>query len=254
MNLWPHLPLLRAKAIAADFNGQTLEALQSEDYWRSPESRRFAPTGGLPVANSTLQSLRTQLDDAAVAAGYPHSTDRTSFNRFDNASQRVLMDFPLPFGEAIRSEMWAWITVALVPHLVVWRWQAGGAVNHERFAGPLVRNSMGRLWYQAAQLDVPGLSSEERLRLLATMGEDQRAALFERPSLAANRLICHAVATAWASIPVGSRKELLFREAMKVLVVQGAIQRFDSLRRESLHHAVQAVFRSTAGRLYLQID
>lgn len=240
MRLWPRLPLPRARVIAGALP-LTLDALEEIDTWSQTDSRLFAPTGGIPLDESSIRKLRKDLMQIARVAGYPGRSQK-SHRRFDSEILRYLADASIPFGEAIRSEVWAWTAVVLVPHLVQWRWGTGeGRAKPERFAGPLVRNCFGRLWYQAMMLD-RGHRRPDRWAYVDCIGADQAVALLERPSLAANREICQAVGHYWSGLSPQARREEVFRDAMKRLIVRAGIQRLDLLKHDELGTAIADSF------------
>lgn len=239
MNLWPRLPVPRARAIASRFEGTSpteVAATAGDDI-----PLLFAPTGGVPVQSAVLLALKAQLEGIANANGYPQRPTLTARRGFDANALRLVAESRIPFGEAIRPEVWAYITVALVPHLVQWRW---GLISKEfpleRWAGPLVRNALGRLWYQATLLDRG--SPEDRWLYSDSLGADQAVSLLERPRLAANRIVCTAVARHWAGMAADDQLEDVFREAMKSLVVQDELRRLDALEATELSDVVAASF------------
>jgi hypothetical protein len=184
----------------------------------------------------------------AKAAGYPDIRTRKAHAAFDHSAQTLLTDFGIPFGEAIRPEMWAWITVELVPHLICWRWaDRNGVAKPERFAGPLVRNALGRLWYQGNRLD-RGAAHPERWLYSQRFTSDQAVALLERSALAGHRELCLAVGKCWSELPASARDEKLFREAMKLLIIKAGIVRLDVLSADALDHLVDECFASLMNR------
>lgn len=249
MNLWPRLPLPFAARQAEALAGRTLEDLEAQP-WDSAELKRFAPTGGNPVPNAILRRLRDGLSLRAKEAGFPDLRSRHRA-KFDDAARRFLLAFDIPFGEAIRAETWAWLAVHLVPHLVAWRFpERDGRQSVERYAGKLYRNAIGRLWYQATQLDL-GTSAQDRLSHLSVLGEDQLVALFERPSLGAAPGVAQTVARMWHGLRPADRDEALFRESMKLLLVQARICRLDVLGQDDLDAIVRRSMQVTAERMGL---
>ena len=250
MRLWPRLPLPRARTIAATYVGQSLESLEGIAWARSSD-RLYAPTGGLPVDDTSLRAMRRSLQQLAVDAGYPHSRRRADTSDFDDAAVRYLAECSIGFGEAIRAETWAWVCVQLVPHVVAWRWMdAGGTIRLDRFAGSLLRNALGRLWYQGMLLD-RGDAYADRWHYSELFGADQAVALLERPSLAASRQVCLAIGKVWSAIPQAKRKEDLFRETMKLLLVRSAVQRLDVMDPHELDQVISQCFDSMRRRLNL---
>lgn len=250
MRLWPRLPLPRARVTAAEVASLTVEQLSRLPVNREA-SRLFAPTGGIRVDDVVVRDLRTRLEGIASGAGFPAIVRRDGRARFDNDASQFLVDYPMSPGEALRPEVWAWIAVVLVPHLVKWRWAGeNGAVALERFAGGVTRNALGRLWYQGMSLD-RGRSEPQRWLYSQSFGADQAVALLERPSLAGNRRICLAVGKVWTSLPEAKRKEELFRQTMKALIVRGGLIRLDVLGADAMEEVVRACFVVTMQRLGL---
>lgn len=246
MRLWPRLPLPRARVRASQLAGQSTDVLEANAN-ATTASQLFAPTGGARVDSAELRRLRRELEAVARAAGYPNVHSRAANAIFDADVQSLLTDFGIPFGEAIRPEMWAWLTIELVPHLVSWRWgDRLGMVKPERYGGPIVRNTLGRLWYEGNRLD-RGAEHEDRWGLSRSFTSDQSVALLERPGLAGNRHLCLAVGEVWSAMPAASRKEQLFRDAMKLLTVRAGVVRFDVLSDLALRGVVVECFASVAG-------
>jgi len=246
MILWPRIPLPRARALAGDLAPLSNMDLRKRR-WNDPALRLFAPTGGVPVDDATLRALRAQFDNLALASGFPTPLGRQS-KIFDSALIQMLADYPFSFGEAVRAEMWAWICLILVPHLVHWRWaDANGNVKTERYAGGLVRNAFGRLWYQGLALD-RGTSHSNRWLFSDHFGADQAVSLLERTGLSANRNICLAVGSAWVALPHAARTEHLFRETMKALLVRAAVQRLDALDEATVALIVAETFALASAR------
>lgn len=246
MRLWPRLPLPRARARALQLLHRSPEELEQASVGVSC-SMLYAPTGGAPVDQALIRALRRELNKLAMHAGYPVNRTRAARTEFDRSTLRLLADYPIAEGEAIRPDTWAWIAVELVPHLVKWRWMnADGSVKVERFAGPLVRNAIGRLWYQANRLD-RGRMHPERWFYSDLFTADQIVALLERPGLAANHKLCLAVGHAWSNLPSEIRREQLFRDAMKLLTVRAGLVSLDVLRDEVLHELVSDCFASVLG-------
>lgn len=241
MKLWPRLPLPRARARALQIMTRSLEDLRSASEVIS-EVGVFAPTGGVKVTPAELRAFRRKLEAVAIEVGYPNRRSRSSASAFDDGVLQLLADVPMAVGEALRSEMWAWVTVELTPHLVKWRWQdPDGTVNIERFAGTLVRNCFGRLWYQANRLD-RGAAEEARWSYSDAFTSDQSVALLERPSLAGERAICLSIGQYWSSLPRHLRDQKVFREAMKLLTIRAGIINLDVLEPADLDNVVAACF------------
>lgn len=245
MILWPRLPVPLARPKAAALAGRNLREIEQEA-WSFEAPTQFAPTGGVWVARAAIRSLRKSLEDIARRHGYPSALSRAQLAGYESETMACLVDAGIPLSEALRSETWAWVAVVLVPHLVLWRWPArSDGLRLERFAGPIYRNGLGRLWYQGVALDAGG-SPSARWRLTVALGADQQVALFERPSLCADPSVARAVAEGWLRLDERKRVEATFREAMKLLIVKAAVQRLDVLSASAISGVVDEAFRIAA--------
>jgi hypothetical protein len=245
------MPIPRGQTIARGFIGCDSPSLKNFR-WTELTNRVFAPTGGTPIDDGQLRKFAFALEHLASESGYPGDTSRQARSKFDEEVLRFLADHTIPFTEAIRPETWAWIAVLLVPHLVHWRWRdASNNVSLERFAGPLIRNALGRLWYQAQALALDA-NEPSRWKYSDPLGADQVVGLLERPSLGAHRGTCLAVAKAWGGLPPKMRSEHLFRETMKSLIITSAVRRFEIMDGPSLDLVVADCFQATHKRLQRQ--
>ncbi len=248
MILWPRLPLPLARILAARLLDSELSDLERAA-WSFDPPALFAPTGGIRVALSDMRQLRNDLLSIARENGYPRSLSRSATAVYDRRTMERLFALPMSIGEGLRAETWAWLTVCLAPCLVRWRWPVRkDKLRIDRFAGPLYRNSFGRLWYQASAL-VRGPESSERWRLASALGADQQVALFERPSLAASPDVCVAIIAGWMCLKEGQRTEEVFRQAMKLLIIRAGIQRMDVLNGDTLQQVVGEAFSTSVSGL-----
>lgn len=247
MKLWPRLPLPRAQVILRD--QAALDYDQLSRYWEEKSDVAiFAPVGGSPVAKADLESLRKFIVASAIASGYPGTSARVKRAAFDLTLSTGLPAFPIPIGEGLRPEVWAWIAVVLVPHILRWRWGGGGRdVPSDRGAGSIYRNAFARLWHAGRILD-RGQGASERWGYLEAMGADQMVALLERPSLGSNPLIARAIADVWTRLPDSQRSERLFREAMKTFLISAAVVELDALTPPELKSMAKGTFEQTAAR------
>lgn len=248
MILWPRLPLPLARTTAARLIDGDLRDLEQAGWSLDPPAL-FAPTGGVRIDVAEVRRLRKDLIGLARRSGYPAPLRKNHITAYDQGIMECLADAPMSMGEGLRPETWAWLAVCLVPHLVRWRWPAReDNLRIDRFAGPLYRNSLGRLWYQARALD-GGKDDPERWRLATALGADQQVALFERPSLAASPVVSRAVVHGWLRLPSTQRSEAVFRQTMKSLIVRAGIQRLDLLPTDDLNRTMDAEFAESARRI-----
>lgn len=214
MQLFPRIPLLRARALLAALHDRSPEHLG-----RAPvptlDGAQFASTGGNRVPLSSLLAIRSRIDEILDDVGFPAST-LAARQRFDRDVMVHLGELSLPAGEMLRAEVWAWLTIRLVPHAVAWRFMGrDGSVSTERFAGSIHRNALGRLWLRSWVLDDPG--SPDRWSLATALTEDAAVALLERASLAADHRLARSIVRCWLEWQRSGTPELeaLLRGAMK---------------------------------------
>lgn len=243
MLLYPRLPLPRARVLCAPLIGLTSEALR---FSVAPtlDGARFAPTGGARVSLPELLTYRARLDELAVEAGWPYDS-QAGRQRFDRSVAAWLGSVSFPPGEMLRAETWSWFTVHLVPHLVRWRFPGpvGMGTSVERFAGPIQRNLLGRLWFRGWVLD-QGEASPERWSLAQAISEDAAVAILERTSLASDHRIARAIAARWfaARSNPSHNADSLLREAIKGIRVLAVVRDLSLLNDEALSVIVQSAF------------
>lgn len=156
----------------------------------------YYPPVGIPVLRPELEALQERLEQVARRAGYPGDTPSRGSDAFRQVDFEwgVALDEQLDVSphQAFNSEMWNFITTALVPDLVKWRWgKSGGAL--ERWVGPGHggRNCFGRLWRRAWTLKVDG---PDPYWLSRELVEDEFIQIFERTALAGCRPLAREVA------------------------------------------------------------
>ena len=249
MQLWPRLTPVRAEEALEARAGKSFEELALTD-WRALEMRTFAPTGGVPISDLELRAFRDRLEDVSRRSGYPKLPTVKDRAAFDREAAVMIAGHAIPVGEGIRPEVWAWIATMLVPHLVVWRWARGASgAKSERFAGPVYRNAIGRLWLAARVLDRGADHGSARWTLLDALGADQVVALIERTTLGGSQVVGRTVGECWVRISPTKRTERLFRESMKALLIHASIRRLEALSEADLSVAVYDQFLHTAARL-----
>ncbi|MEL7553782.1 hypothetical protein AAGV37_28260 [Pseudomonas protegens] len=182
------------------------------------ELRRIAQKSGFPTINT--QFARAQFDqDAAIYLG-----------------QKV----ELKTGEALRDDVWAFMSAVLAPDVVAWRFTDQ---SRERFAGG-VRNSFQRLWVRGTVLD-RGESHPERWALIHELSEDAMVQIFERPSIGGNPTLALAIAEGWLRTAKQSGRgpmEYTMRGATKLLRLKAQIIDLAFLEVEELEGIVSSAF------------
>lgn len=181
----------------------------------------FAASGG----NRDLElgsRIRSVVEKNARDSGWPDDGSAEARSRFDKTVARELALIPeLNTAEALRDDVWAFITTLLVPEIVSWRFSPGAI---DRFRGG-VRNAVQRLWIRGVTLD-RGEAYENRWGLLEELTEDALVQIFERASIAGDRRLSRAIAEVWV-VTAGrlgrGRMEGVMRSAIKLLRLRNEI-------------------------------
>lgn len=149
-------------------------------------------TGGHFNADA-LSDLNEGLRALAQSAEFPDSDRQQSRAEFDRKAAAWLAQFPaLQSGEALRDDVWAFLTCLVFEDIVAWRF---GSDARQRYHGG-VRNALQRLWMRGTVLD-RGAESAERWELVDALSEDAMVQIFERASLSSDPLFARAIAEAW---------------------------------------------------------
>lgn len=202
----------------------------------------FTPTGGERVEEAILEEFREDIIEIAEDGGYPNQTDIDARRHFDLEVSRRLLELPIIPGEALRDEVWQYLTCIVIPDAVAWRFgerksgQVNGPTSERRFLGG-TRNLLQRLWWRVRTLRDPG--AEDELWLLDTgeegLTEDNLVALTERSHIAAYRNLSKTIAEQFVFYrrfideeTDGSTEDLL-REVMKRVVRLGAFANLEAI-------------------------
>lgn len=209
---------------------------------RMPAATSRTAIGGTQVSISCLRELRGLLVGLARQCGFPDRGSTGDRARFDRLATIALADFEaLQSGEADRDEVWAFIATVLVPDLVAWRFANRPA---ERFQGG-IRNTFQRLWIRGWALDLGRGAGDARWKLVEALTEDAMVALTERPSIASDRELSQAIASAWilTSKRIGrARMEEVMRRAIISIRIRNEIQMLSTLDNKGLSDCVSDMF------------
>ncbi|GEM_PF-785448 len=256
--LFPRLDDGEAELWASKFSEMSPRQIADELPGPDVAGKRFAPTGGQRVDNDDLRELRNQIMGLAEQGGYPDETSLTARRRFDLELARILLDLPIIHGEALRNEVWQYLTCVLVPDLVAWRFgdRSGGRVSgptsEERFLGG-VRNLLQRLWWRAITLQDP--SADDELWLLDTekggLTEDNLVALVERSHTNSYVDLCRSIAHQFVfyrkfvdDLENGTHEKLM-REVMKRVVRVAAFANLEAVSSDKTQELVGNMFVET---------
>lgn len=192
----------------------------------------FSATGGTPVVPDQLANLRNEVLSKAREHGFP-TPNRKDNLKCDALIAVILRDrMKITPHEAASDGVWEYLTCALMPDVVVWRFRdANGKTSIDRFLAGR-RNNCQRLWWRAHVL-AGHLGAEEAAQLLAFLTEDDMVATLERPGLFGNlrmmRLYYSEFRKAVESGELQAPREAVNRDVHKRLLRVVAVRALDAL-------------------------
>lgn len=173
--------------------------------------------------------------------GYPDKTSSEARSQFDKRLAVYLaQEVQLRSGEALRDDVWAFLTVFMAPDIVSWRFPERPV---HRFAGG-VRNAFQRLWMRGVVLD-RGVNHEDRWGLVEELSEDAMVQIFERASLSRNAPLARAIAEEWCRTAKRLGRgamEGVMRRATKLIRIRNEIIDLSFLAHEELEAEVHRCF------------
>lgn len=216
----------------------TLEA--TDPYVAGPHPLAVpAQTGGTPVREEILKSLRQGMLAVASQAGFPDRAPDT--RRFDQDAIPVLRALPLALTEAANRDVWANLTACWLLDVAFWRFPPRGE-SLGRYNGDPNRDTFRRLWWRAQTLG-DGFAFD-------SLDEDQYVQIMERPQVAADTRLARSCVSAFSQLAAtGVGAEALMRDAMKRLLREMAFIDFPSLTSIDLDDEVRRIFQEARGSL-----
>lgn len=214
-----------------------------------PDGMWYAATGGTRSPASAFE-IASQLRKIAAMCGSSNVANRSTFDQ--DAAIFLATHDALQGGEALRDDVWAFLTTVVAPDVVAWRFPD---LPGRRFEGG-VRNAFQRLWLRARALD-RGENHADRWELVRAMPEDAVVAIIERTSIAARHSVSLALAEGWlkmarAATP-GSREDVM-RLATKLLLLESQLIDLAALSDDDLAHTVADAFQQAIGKVTAPIS
>jgi hypothetical protein len=219
--LFPRLSLPAARRLAervGDLVASPALALELGD-----QLATSAASGGRTITRAELAEIRAAVVGLAREHGFPDRGDQSSRAAFDArlaiwwGEAEAIVE-----GEALRDEVWSWLTLALLPDVSAWRFPGRAA---DRFLGG-VRNTFQRQWSRAWSLD-RGVDHDDRWALVKALTEDALVQIMERPSLASQPRLARAIAETWvetqARLGPGAMEDLTRRAVPRVRMANEVI-------------------------------
>lgn len=153
----------------------------------------------------------------------------------------------LQTGEALRNDVWAFITTVVAPDVVHWRFPD---TKPERYHGG-IRNAFQRLWLRGNALD-RGESHPDRWELVRSIPEDAAVQILERPSVGGRPRLALAMGEGWLEmrkrIPSGQQEDVM-RRASKIIRLQNQILDLQFLSDDQLSALVTEAFTKAGATL-----
>lgn len=200
----------------------------------------FAASGG-SVSYEASQRISQLIKEVAERHGFPEPGNVAARGLFDTDCAVALATCDdLASGEALRDDMWSFLSVVLVPQVVAWRFPD---LQAHRFEGG-VRNTFQRLWVRGTCLD-RGEGHTDRWGLVRELSEDAMVQIFERASISGDHRLARAVAEVWVATAarIGrGRMEDVMRRATKYVRVRNEIYDLASLDDDALHVEISRAF------------
>ncbi|MFD8716852.1 DUF6339 family protein [Streptomyces sp. NPDC059629] len=204
----------------------------------------YAATGGRRISREELDQLRDGVLRVARAQGFPTSRSTVQRSVFDRETAQILHEQSLMVpGEASQRQVWAFLSLVLLPDVCAWRWPADsdGRYVADRFKGTdLTRHAFARLWTRAHVLHDP--TEDDPYLLLDVLGEsDLDQIMARRSALAASPALVRSIVRAHrddrSDRHVSSRDVL--RESLMRLLRLTAFLDLDSASEPELGHLVR---------------
>ena len=201
----------------------------------------YTQTGGVNIDEASLKTMAEEIREIAKECGYPDKKDQKMQSRFDaRAGAWLYNNMNITYGEAIRKDVWSFITLVMLPDISKWRYP--GFVKERLLGG--VRNVFQRLWFRAYMFDLGGKEAT-RWKLLEILTEDAMVAIIERPSISANKILAKNIGLSWirTSNEIGREKmEAVNRTAMKYLRQTVPLICLDALSEKEMRVCIDACY------------
>lgn len=246
VELMPRLTNAGVQSLLDDYaaNGIPKPGSVREDIEGHSHYVSYAASGG-NLNPELAVTIASQLRKIAEENGWPDSNrtqDRTSFDL--QAASWLACESSLATGEALRDDVWAYMTTILAPDIVAWRFPG---LKYERFRGG-VRNAFQRLWMRGVALDL-GQESGDRWLLLRELTEEAMVQIFERPSLSADKIMARKIAEEWCvakSSVDSTQMEDIMRSAVKLIRLRNEIIDLAALAQDEITREIRGLFHAAA--------
>ncbi|MFE7845903.1 hypothetical protein ACFUTX_12025 [Microbacterium sp. NPDC057407] len=120
---WPRMPI--DEAITAVSKLWEQSPVAAAEYVNTDiEGRRFYATAPTRVDKGTLDGLRDSVVALAEKHGFPHTRKKQTYTFDQELAVLFAESVPMLPVEAADEEVWAFITLSVLPDVAIWRWPA----------------------------------------------------------------------------------------------------------------------------------
>lgn len=201
------------------------------------------PLGGAVAGDAVLDGLVADLHNLATAHGFPSRRDQQA--AFDaEAAIHLVERCPMRASDALRDDVWAFLTTVLVPDIVRWRY----GEQEERHQGG-VRNVLQRLWLRANAVDRGPQAGEARWIVARALTEDAAVQIIERPGLAGAPRVSRALGERWLvdlQTSGATGLEGRMRRVARDMLVVNQVIRLELMPASELDAEIDRLFRAAA--------
>lgn len=248
--LFPRMSPMAVDIVLSERDHKTNEDAIVKRVGNLPNAVSYAPVGGTRATDEYLGEIRNGLIDIARRHGFPNEASVKKRAAFDNDATIWVMESEyFQTGEALRDDVWAFVSTWLVGDLTKWRF--GGA--RTRYQGG-VRNTFQRFLLRGRALD-RGIEHTDRWGLIRSMTEDALVAISERPSIGGRPLFARAIGEGWMraldEYGAGAMEDLM-RKTIIGLRLQNEVRDLCALSTPDLAKVVDAEFSRSADLLDLK--
>lgn len=246
ITLLPRLSYLNASQLLQETDNlpNFLSAPDPINISRGFEMAGFAATGGsVSRSRELVKEIAEELRRLAQECDQNTIRSRIeSHAHFDKRAAQYLSTNPtLQSGEALRDDVWAFISIILIPDIIAWRFPNR---NTSRYLGG-VRNAIQRLWTRGTILD-RGKEHPARWELIDKLTEDAMVQIFERASILASPGLALSIAEAWLETSMNENRspmEEVTRTAIKMVRIRNEIIDLSSLNQEEIKIEIHTIFK-----------
>jgi site-specific DNA-cytosine methylase len=214
----------------------------------------YVATGGARVSETRLKELRDAVETLAREVGYPDSSSRSGNADFDQRLAALMHStMGLVPAEAASREVWAFLSLVLMPDLAYWRYPS--PTRDSVLGTDLTRHVFGRMWWRAQLIHSP--EEEDPYAALGILGEAAFDQIYaRRKALGGSPHLVKAILTVWNEVALAELTNLnkrdTLRDFLKRLLRLAPFVTFDSVEASALEDELRATLRESVTAVLTQ--